>query len=50
MKKTALTVLLLIAVSMSFAEANRFQVPIADSPQLGPANAPVTLIEFLDFQ
>ena len=50
MKKTALTVLLLISVSMAFAETNRFQVPIADSPQLGPANAPVTIIEFLDFQ
>ena len=50
MKKTALTVLFLFCVFMALAEANRFQVPIADSPQLGPANAPVTIIEFLDFQ
>jgi hypothetical protein len=50
MKKTALTVLFLLFVSMSFAEGQRFQVPIADSPQLGPRDAPVTIIEFLDFQ
>ena len=50
MKKTVLTVLFLLSFSMAFAEVNRIQVPIADSPQLGPANAPVTIIEFLDFQ
>ena len=50
MKKTALTVLFLLSVSMAFAEAKRFQVPIVDSPQLGPADASVTIIEFLDFQ
>ncbi len=50
MKKTALTVLFLLSVATVFAEGQRFQVPIADSPQLGPANAPVTIIEFLDFQ
>ncbi len=50
MKKTVLTILFLLFFSVVFAEVNRFQVPIADSPQLGPANAPVTIIEFLDFQ
>jgi len=50
MKKTAFTVLFLISVTTVFAEGQRFQVPIADSPRLGPANAPVTIIEFLDFQ
>jgi len=50
MKKTALTVLFLLCFSMAFAEGQRFQVPIADSPQLGPKDAPVTIIEFLDFQ
>ncbi len=50
MKKAALAVLFLILFSSAFAEVKRFQVPIADSPQLGPANAPVTIIEFLDFQ
>jgi hypothetical protein len=50
MKKTVLTVLFLLSFSMAVAEVNRIQVPINDSPQLGPGNAPVTIIEFLDFQ
>ncbi len=50
MKKAALTVLFLLSISTAFADGQRFQVPIADSPQLGPADAPVTIIEFLDFQ
>lgn len=28
----------------------RYDVPIGDSPQRGPANAPVTIVEFLDYQ
>ena len=28
----------------------RYAVPIDDSPQLGPVNAPVTIVEFMDFQ
>ena len=39
----------LISVSV-FADEKRFSVPIGDSPATGPANAPVTIIEFLDFQ
>jgi protein-disulfide isomerase len=27
----------------------RATVPIDDSPQLGPANAPVTVVEFIDY-
>jgi len=48
--KKILTVLFLLSFSMAFAEVTRFQVPIAGSPQLGPPDAPVTIIEFLDFQ
>jgi hypothetical protein len=36
-------------VSVVQAE-NRVQVPLGDSPTLGPADAPVTMIEFIDFQ
>jgi hypothetical protein len=39
----------LISVS-AFADEKRFSVPIDDSPATGPLNAPVTIIEFLDFQ
>ena len=32
------------------AEVKRYDVPIGDSPSMGPVNAPVTIIEFLDYQ
>ncbi len=54
MKKTVLTVffsiMFLFFFTTAFAEVRRFQVPLDDSPRLGPADAPVTIIEFLDFQ
>jgi len=28
----------------------RTEVPIGDSPSMGPTDAPVTIIEFIDFQ
>jgi len=33
-----------------YAEETRYNVPIGDSPSIGPENAPVTVIEFLDYQ
>jgi len=32
------------------ADEKRYDVPINDSPRTGPDSAPVTIIEFLDFQ
>lgn len=32
------------------AEEKRYDIPIGSSPSVGPADAPVTLVEFLDFQ
>lgn len=50
MRKLFIFVILLFTASISFAEDKRYDVPIGDSPVLGPADAPVTIIEFLDFQ
>jgi hypothetical protein len=43
-------ILLLFLVSGSFAAEKRFAVPVGDSPQKGPKDAAVTIIEFIDFQ
>ena len=32
------------------AQTVRIEVPAGDSPAMGPADAPVTIIEFIDFQ
>ncbi len=42
-------VVFLFAAAASWA-VERATVPIGDSPQKGPKDAPVTIIEFLDFQ
>lgn len=42
-------ILILLPVSASSDEV-RYTVPIGNSPQMGPENAPVTIIEFIDFQ
>lgn len=52
MIKTALLacLALLFSVSLAVAEEPRAKIPFGDSPSLGPADAPVTIVEFLDFQ
>jgi protein-disulfide isomerase len=40
---------LLVAVPAGAADV-RYDVPAGDSPSIGPANAPVTIVEFLDYQ
>jgi hypothetical protein len=50
-KMTMLAALLLLIVALtSTAAERRITVPIEDSPSLGPENAPVTIVEFIDFQ
>ncbi len=44
-----ISVLVFMAAGQA-AEIERYQVPIGDSPSMGPADAPVTIIEFLDYQ
>ena len=31
-------------------EEKRYQIPLENSPSIGPADAKVTVVEFLDFQ
>jgi hypothetical protein len=50
MKKLFLLVFLVFALSGSYADEKRYIVPLEDSPAYGPSDAPVTIIEFLDFQ
>ncbi len=50
MKKILLVMLISLLVGTSFAEITRYSVPLDGSPSLGPNNAPVTIIEFIDYQ
>ena len=49
-KKLLICVFALLLFGIAHAEQKRTEVPIGDSPSLGPADAPVTIIEFIDFQ
>lgn len=55
MKKMMMTrvlscIFVLLLFGTALAEKNHTEVPIGDSPTMGPDNAPVTIIEFIDFQ
>jgi hypothetical protein len=39
----------LLASCAAITSQKRATVPIDDSPQQGPANAPITVVEFLDY-
>ena len=43
-------VLALLSAAPAQAADVRYAVPAGDSPSIGPANAPVTIVEFLDYQ
>ena len=43
-------VVTLLAVVPAGAADVRYAVPAGDSPSIGPVNAPVTIVEFLDYQ
>ena len=46
----ALMVLSLFSAVPAWGAEVRYAVPAGDSPSIGPANAPVTIVEFLDYQ
>jgi len=49
-KKLTLFISIVLIAVPGFADEKRFSVPLDDSPALGPPTAPVTIVEFLDFQ
>jgi len=50
MKKMLICIFVLLLFETALAENKPAEVPIGDSPAMGPADAPVTVIEFIDFQ
>jgi protein-disulfide isomerase len=45
-----LIIVMLVMGTAASGAQKRYDVTIGDSPQRGPANAPVTIVEFLDYQ
>jgi hypothetical protein len=48
--KILLAMLMALLVALPALAAERTEIDISGRPQLGPADAPVTIVEFLDFQ
>jgi protein-disulfide isomerase len=50
-KQLLLSLLIVLALgSLASAEGERFSIPLEGSPVIGPATAPVTIVEFIDYQ
>ncbi len=50
MKKVLLILVAILLTGTAFAETKRFEIPLEGSPSIGPQNAPVTVVEFIDYQ
>jgi len=50
MKKILFCILVILLAASASADVKRYSVPVEDSPYLGSSNAPVTIIEFIDYQ
>lgn len=48
--KILICIFVLLLFGTAYAEEKLTEVPIGDSPSIGPAEAPITIIEFIDFQ
>lgn len=50
LKRILLCIAFLLLGIMAQAADQKTDIPIGNSPTMGPADAPVTIIEFIDFQ
>ncbi len=50
MKKLLLIFIAGLLIGTAHAEIKRYTIPIEGSPSMGPQNAPVTIVEFIDYQ
>jgi len=50
LKKLIFLFLLLYLPSSLFAKEKRYIIPVENSPSYGPSDAPITIIEFIDYQ
>jgi protein-disulfide isomerase len=50
MKKLLIVFIICMFVGTVSAEIKRFAIPIDASPFIGQQNAPVTIVEFIDYQ
>jgi hypothetical protein len=49
-KKILLAMFVLLLFGVAQAEEGKIEIPIGNSPAMGPVDAPITIIEFIDFQ
>ena len=50
LKRLLLTIFVLSLCGLAQAAEKRTEIAIGNSPSMGPKDAPVTIIEFIDFQ
>ncbi len=49
-KKILICIFVLLFFGMVHAEDKKTEIPLGNSPSMGPVDAPITIIEFIDFQ